>query len=504
MPRTVTSRGVLLLVGAVLFGLLATLNAAGYRYGVADQAFYVPAVLRHVDPALFPRDGALIGSQARLQLSDDLLAIAHVATGLSLPSLFFAGYALTMIALFASLVALGRALYASGWTIAALVCAATLRHGISKTGANTLEGYFHPRILAFAIGVCAVVLLLRRRPLAAALLVFIAGLLHSTTALFFAIWIGVGFAVNDPRARRPFAILAAVGAFAGVVILGTGALTLTPMDTEWMAAFPDKDYIFPTQWSAESWALNLLYPLVIAGVYAARRRAGAAKPEELGLVAGCLSLVIVFLLTLPFIAVRSAFVVQLQVARVFWMMDLLATAYVVWAIAEWRGAAAVRWRAPAVAVMLAAFAIGRGWYVMRVEHAGRPLAEIGLPDDAWKDVSHWLRDHTPKEAHVLADPGHAWRYGTSLRVSAERDVFLEDVKDASIGFYGRPIALRVAERRAALEALPLAEPDVPADRTAAQVRALATRYDLQYLVTERALPFPEVYRNTRFHVYRLS
>ena len=52
--------------GALVFGVLATMNAAGYRYGVADQAFYVPAVLRHLDPSLYPQDGWLIGSQAKL------------------------------------------------------------------------------------------------------------------------------------------------------------------------------------------------------------------------------------------------------------------------------------------------------------------------------------------------------------------------------------------------------------------------------------------------------
>ena len=29
-------------LGAAAFALLATLNTAGYRYGVGDQAFYVP------------------------------------------------------------------------------------------------------------------------------------------------------------------------------------------------------------------------------------------------------------------------------------------------------------------------------------------------------------------------------------------------------------------------------------------------------------------------------
>ena len=39
----------------------------------------------------------------------------------------------------------------------------TLRHRIARTGANTLEGYMHPRQLAFAIGVAAWVCFLRGR-----------------------------------------------------------------------------------------------------------------------------------------------------------------------------------------------------------------------------------------------------------------------------------------------------------------------------------------------------
>ncbi len=37
----------------------------------------------------------------------------------------------------------------------------TLRHAIARTGTNTLEGYFHPRQLAFAFGVWGLVLFLR-------------------------------------------------------------------------------------------------------------------------------------------------------------------------------------------------------------------------------------------------------------------------------------------------------------------------------------------------------
>jgi len=36
------------------------MNSAGYRYGASDQAFYIPAIVRHLEPADFPRDAPLI------------------------------------------------------------------------------------------------------------------------------------------------------------------------------------------------------------------------------------------------------------------------------------------------------------------------------------------------------------------------------------------------------------------------------------------------------------
>ena len=55
----------------------------------------------------------------------------------------------------------------------------------------------------------------------------------------------------------------------------------------------------------------------------------------------------------------------------------------------------------------------------------------------------------PVRTHLLADPGHAWRYGAPLRY-AGRDVFLEEVKDTAMAIYSRESATRVIERTAAL------------------------------------------------------
>ena len=107
----------------------------------------------------------------------------------------------------------------------------------------------------------------------------------------------------------------------------------------------------------------------------------------------------------------------------------------------------------------------------------------------------WVRQQ-PIDAHVLADPGHAWKHGTSVRVSGERDVFLEEVKDSAIAMYSRDVAVRVVERTGAVGDF--------TQLTADKARELAARYDLDLLVTPAELPLPQVYANSQFHIYALS
>lgn len=501
--RAIDGRALAVLaLGALLFGLLATLNAAGYRYGVGDQAGYIPPILRHLDGRLFPRDGALLDAQSRLFVFDELLARAVALVPVPLEIWFFALYAVTLLILYAGLVRLGASLLVSRWSVAAFVVIAAVRHRIARTSANTLEGYFHPRQLAFAIGVVGLGEVLRQRPWTALGAAAIAGIVHPMTGLWFLVWIGLALFVELPRLRPALGATGGLGIAAGVVLLAGGFLSIERMDDAWLATLAGKDYLFPTKWDAAPWILNSLYPVIIAVTYLARRERGLIRAGELGLVAGCLALVAVFLLTLPLVAARVAVAVQLQISRVFWMADLLAVLYVVWWIAEaGRVAQAGRPLQPGrrqvlACVGLAVFALVRGSYVLYAEHPGRPLISLRAPHDAWSDVNAWLRDGTPPATHVLADPDHAMRFGTSLRVLAARDVFLENVKDEAMSMYDRGMAQRVAERRVALDDFD--------HRTAADLQALARRYELDVVVSERDLGLPELYRNARFRVYRLN
>ena len=78
--------------GTTIFLVLATLNSGGYRYGASDQAFYIPAILRQLDPSLFPFDRDLIGPQARYFFVDELVAGLVARTGWSIEAWFAIGY----------------------------------------------------------------------------------------------------------------------------------------------------------------------------------------------------------------------------------------------------------------------------------------------------------------------------------------------------------------------------------------------------------------------------
>ena len=199
---------------------------------------------------------------------------------------------------------------------------------------------------------------------------------------------------------------------------------------------------------------------------------------------------------MPLIDARVALAVQLQTSRVLWQLELLATAYVVWAIAEspWLPMPAAR-RGMVLAALLAAIGVARGYYILRVEHDHR-LVAVHLPASDWQRMGAWIASNTAPQAHVLADPDHVWSAGGSLRVLARRDVLLEGVKDAAIAIYSRDSALRVTERRRAIG-------DFHA-LTEARAEALASTYALDYLLTEQSLQLPLVHTEGGLKLYRLS
>jgi hypothetical protein len=488
-------RSVTAAAAAVLFVLLATMNSAGYRYGASDQAFYVPAIVRHLDPALFPRDAALIDSQARLTVADEAIAAVVRLTGVSLQSLFVVLYIATLMLLLAAAARIASRLYRTGWAVVALGAALTLRHAIARTGANTLEGYFHPRQLAFAFGLFAAGFFLDRRERVSLLFLAAAAAIHPTTALWFCVWMAVAIWLARPEWRRAIAIAACAiaAAAAAAIAAGAGAARFSRMDAAWLAVIADRDYLFPFAWPLDAWATNLVTLPVIVACWRVRAREGLTAARETPLVLGALALAALFVCWLPFNAARVAIAVQLQASRVFWMLDVLATVYLVWAMAEGTGQPA-RARARSVAAVLIVLSLCRGLYILSVQFPDRRMFEVDVRHADWRGAMAFART-TDARSGWLADPGHAAAYGSSLRAIGRRDVLLERLKDRAIAMYDRETAMRVAERERALAAL--------AWDTEDGARALARRFGLDYLVIDRELSLPLAHRSGSLYIYRI-
>ena len=493
-------------LGVLLFVVLATANSGGYRYGVSDQAFYIPAVNHILTPSLFPRDTPLLEAQSRLMASDDIVAAVVKTTGVSLPRVAITLYVIGLVGLIAAAVAFARGLGYSWWAVTLFGILLTFRHRIAKTGANSLEGYMHPRELAFAVGIASLACVVRGRHGIALLLVLASAVLHPTTALFFGLVVVTAYGLRlTAYGRQRAAVVLALGALLGMAAawaLTFGPLTdrLITMDADWLRVFSEKDYLFPAEWPIDAWLLNLAYPVVIFAVWRARVRRGVDVPHERGLVYGLLASVVFFLASVPFTMAEVALAVQLQITRVFWILDFVAIASIAWWLTQSKTMAKI-----AIGVCLIG-SIARGYYLLEVDPAsapsatagtpGRQLVTIGLPDTPWMEAMRWLQTQPP-DWHVLADPGHAWKYGISVRVGASRDTLIESVKDSAIAFYDRDIAMRVGER-----ALDTSEYDQMSE---ARLRRLDEKYDLDVAVfpAGRAVNFPLLYRNAAFAIFDL-
>ena len=492
-------RSILIALGGLIFCLLALLNVGGYRYGVSDQAFYIPVVKQGLNPSLFPHDTALLAAQNQFFAFDNWFAPLIQFSGLTLPDAFLATYFIGLLVLYAAVVTIGRSLYQSWWCVAALSAALTIRHRIPDTAVNTLEAYLHPRQLAFALGMVGVAVFLRGKTWLAVGTVVGAMLLHPTTAIWFAVLIGIGALVSDRESRQPIlAIAGAAASAAAVLLVSTLREQIVVMNPSWTALLQTKDYLQATDWPMLTWFANLSFAAIIAAVYDYRRTLNLATPRETGLVAGCTALLILFLFSVPLAHAGVALIVQLQFSRIFWLLDVIAITYTVWVVIESplgvvNKLPRLQIRYIGVALIFLA-AIIRGTYVSHFERSTHPLVEIDLPKTEWTTVMKWA-EQKPIGTHFLVDPGHAWRYGSSVRAASGRDVYLEEIKDIGIAIYSDDIADRVSNRIIELGDFSQLDPS--------RAKRLARRYHIDYLITEHPIELPLIHNQGPFLVYDL-
>ena len=247
----------------------------GYHPGLEDDAFYLAAIKRHLNPSLFPRDADFFTVQFQATIYDKLIAcfvrLTHVPLDWTLLLWQFAAIFLILYGCWR----ISRRCFtdrSAQWAAVTMI-AALLTLPVSGTGISLADQYLHPRNLAAAAIVAAVVEVLDRRLWLAGLLLAFAFANHAIMAGF-----GISFCVflwwslqGRDRRQWPIPMAAALLAPLGWIF--------EPGSDAWRQAASTRSFYYLNRWEWYEW-LGVFAPLVlIYGFLRFLRPRPAESPE---------------------------------------------------------------------------------------------------------------------------------------------------------------------------------------------------------------------------------
>ena len=143
-PRNMKSpkRDVLLLAGLTAAALLVH----GYHFGAEDQAIYLPAIRKLLDPSLYPRDAEFFLPQTQATLFGNFIAFTVRHTHLSCAAVLFIFHILSIFLILLGCLKLTRRLFAepsAHWAGTCLI-ASLLTLPVAGTALYLVDEYTHP------------------------------------------------------------------------------------------------------------------------------------------------------------------------------------------------------------------------------------------------------------------------------------------------------------------------------------------------------------------------
>jgi len=174
----------------ILMTVLA-LAVHGFHYDIEDEAIYLPAIKKSLDPSLYPFDSAFFLSQTKFTIFPVLIAFLTRVIPLSLHSVVFITHLFSLFLVLAACRRLSRQCLADAnaqWAAVAMV-AAVLTLPVAGTALYVIDQHLHPRPLATAVILWSLSKSLERHYYRAGLGLLIALLIHPLMGAF-----GVAFA----------------------------------------------------------------------------------------------------------------------------------------------------------------------------------------------------------------------------------------------------------------------------------------------------------------------
>ncbi|MGC2196951.1 MAG: hypothetical protein WA628_19910, partial [Terriglobales bacterium] len=407
-----------ILKNACILALLAALGIliAGYHPGAEDDGVYLAAIKRDLNPALFPHDSEFFTLQLQATIFDKVVAASVRATRLPLAWVILAWHYLAIVLVLLGCWRISRRCFHEEYAQWASVSLVTvlLTLPVAGSGLYLVDQNLHPRALATAAILAAIVSTLDRKYLLTGVLLLLAALFHPIMASF-----GISFCVFLAW-RQP------------VPRLGATALALMPLgwifeptSEAWRVAANTRDYYFLSRWQWYEW-LGVFAPLLILWWF--RRIAQGDRSVTLAHVASRLTWYGVFQLT---VAVALMLPQGLQRVRPLQPMRYLHLFYLLFVLLSGGLLGQKLLRTHWARWLLAFVPLAAGmFFAQRQTYPSSPHLEWpgSAPRNAWVEAFGWIREHAPTDSYFAAGAGYMERpvedyHG--FRALAERSVLAD-------------------------------------------------------------------------------
>jgi hypothetical protein len=398
----------------------------GYHPGLEDDAYYLAAIKNNLNPALFPHDADFFRVLFQATAFDKLMAFFIRWTHIPLPWALLLWQVLATFLVLWGCWRIARRCFEeeyAQWAAVAMV-AALLTLPVSGTGLSLTDQHLHPRALATALILAAIVAVLDGRRVLAGVLLLLAFPLHlnmtpfGVSYCFFLMW--------NPRkgAHKPTAAAAAL-----LIPLGW---IFEPASPTWRQAEATRSFYFLLQWHWYEW-LGVVAPLALLWWFRSlalrRHSAVLARIAERTVYFGVFQLAVALILMLP---------PPLERFRSFEPMRFLHLVYVFFVLISGGLLGRYFLKRHALRWLLLFVPLGAGmFYAQRQLYPGTVHLELpGRPSgNDWVEAFKWISHNTPVDSYFVLDPRYMEIEGEDyhgFRALAERSVLADAVKDPCI------------------------------------------------------------------------
>lgn len=402
----------------------------GYHPGLEDDSFYLAAIKRDLNPALFPHDSDFFRLQFQATIFDKLIAFSARLTHLPVAWIVLFWQIAALFLLLHSCWRIARRCFSSAeaqWGATALI-AALLTLPLPGIAINLADQYLHPRTLATVAILAAIVAILDRRPWLAGVFLAIAFAIHAIMASF-----GISFCIILWWTLRGTRLKSSLPVAAAFIPLGW---LFEPSSDAWRQAAATRGFYFVTRWHWYEW-LGVLAPLALLLVIRQflRSRRGATDGAALLpltstlIYYGAFQTVVGLAIMLPPALERLRPFEPMRYLHLLYLLFFLIIGGLLGRYVLQRSF--YRWLLLFVPLTCGMFYAQRQMYPAS-EHLEMPWM---TPHNPWLEAFAWIRVNTPIDALFALDPHYESlpsEDAHGFRALAERSALADYEKDGGM------------------------------------------------------------------------